>query len=250
MHLSLVHGLRARILYHAGDEPGARAELARWAEAGIGWPHEIDECLPALGDDALLRREYDALTTGNVARVRVSALSVMPLDHQRGALALRLGLVADAERHYRTGLTWAEREHCPFVAGRCLQGLAAVAEHRGAVGEALRLVDAAAALFARHGARLYLRQTQASRQRLGRRQGPGAGHPAAQYPDGLTSRQVEYLRLLSAGKTNKEIADTLVVSENAVEQMLFRLYDRIGARNRAEAVRYAVAHDLAESYPR
>jgi predicted ATPase/DNA-binding CsgD family transcriptional regulator len=72
----------------------------------------------------------------------------------------------------------------------------------------------------------------------------GRSHPPPALPAGLTPRQAEYLRLVAAGRTNKEIAATLVVSENAVEQMLVTLYDRLGARNRADAIRFALEHDL------
>jgi DNA-binding NarL/FixJ family response regulator len=74
---------------------------------------------------------------------------------------------------------------------------------------------------------------------------PAPGAPASADPGVLTPRQVEYLRLIAAGRTNREIAGELVVSENAVEQMLVKLYDLIGARNRAEAIRYALEHRLA-----
>jgi non-specific serine/threonine protein kinase len=63
-------------------------------------------------------------------------------------------------------------------------------------------------------------------------------------PDGLTARQIDYLRLLAQGQTNKAIAASLVVSEPAVETMLVRLYEKIGAHNRAEAIRYAYEHGL------
>lgn len=65
----------------------------------------------------------------------------------------------------------------------------------------------------------------------------------------LTPRQVEYLRLLAQGCTNRAIARALVVSETAVEQMLVRLYVRIGVRNRAEAIRYTYEHDLVDPRP-
>jgi DNA-binding CsgD family transcriptional regulator len=74
----------------------------------------------------------------------------------------------------------------------------------------------------------------------GRHTRPRPAHP----PDGLSARQIEYLGLLARGHTNKEIAAALVVSEAAVEQMLVRLYEKIGARHRAEAIRYAYDHGL------
>jgi predicted ATPase/DNA-binding CsgD family transcriptional regulator len=66
-------------------------------------------------------------------------------------------------------------------------------------------------------------------------------------PAGLTRRQVDYLRLLALGHTNREIARALVVSETGVEQMLVRVYEKIHARNRAEAIRFAIDHGLTDS---
>ncbi len=55
---------------------------------------------------------------------------------------------------------------CPIEAGRCLQGLAEVAERRGERAEALRLLDRAAALFQQHGAKLYVDRVIAKKLEL------------------------------------------------------------------------------------
>jgi hypothetical protein len=81
-------------------------------------------------------------------------------------LALRLKLVDEAEQHYAAGLEWPERERCPIEQGRCLQGLAEIAERRGDVSSAIRALDSAAALFVAHGAQLYLRQVVAKKDAL------------------------------------------------------------------------------------
>ena len=49
-------------------------------------------------------------------------------------LALHLGRVEEAEGHYRTGLEWGEEVRFPVEQGRCLQGLAEVAERRQSLG--------------------------------------------------------------------------------------------------------------------
>jgi DNA-binding NarL/FixJ family response regulator len=59
-------------------------------------------------------------------------------------------------------------------------------------------------------------------------------------PDGLGAREVEVLRLVAGGRTNREIADELVVSVKTVERHLANAYTKIGARNRAEATTYAL----------
>jgi DNA-binding NarL/FixJ family response regulator len=55
----------------------------------------------------------------------------------------------------------------------------------------------------------------------------------------LTSRQQEILPLLAEGMLNKQIADTLGVTEGTVKQHLKDLFKRLGARNRTQAVREA-----------
>ncbi len=64
--------------------------------------------------------------------------------------------------------------------------------------------------------------------------------PASRPPDALTPREAEILRLLAAGKTNKEIAAELVISVHTVERHVQNAYRKVNARNRAEAAAYAV----------
>ena len=59
---------------------------------------------------------------------------------------------------------------------------------------------------------------------------------------GLSRRQEEVLRLIAAGRTTREIADQLVLSERTVERHIADVYAKIGARNRAEATVYAMEH--------
>jgi pimeloyl-ACP methyl ester carboxylesterase/DNA-binding CsgD family transcriptional regulator len=70
---------------------------------------------------------------------------------------------------------------------------------------------------------------------------------AVAYPDGLTPREVEVLRLIAAGQSNAEIAATLVIAEGTVERHVTNLYGKIGARGRADATAYAFRHQLAET---
>jgi DNA-binding CsgD family transcriptional regulator len=59
-------------------------------------------------------------------------------------------------------------------------------------------------------------------------------------PDGLTGRELEILRGVAAGRSNREIAADLVVSVHTVERHVANLYRKIGAHNRAEATAYAI----------
>jgi non-specific serine/threonine protein kinase len=63
-------------------------------------------------------------------------------------------------------------------------------------------------------------------------------------PDGLSAREVEVLALLAEGRSNREIAETLVLSPRTVEHHLARIYSKINARRRADAAAYAVRRNL------
>jgi DNA-binding CsgD family transcriptional regulator/pimeloyl-ACP methyl ester carboxylesterase len=55
----------------------------------------------------------------------------------------------------------------------------------------------------------------------------------------LSSREVEVLRLVAAGRSNQQIADELVISLNTVRRHVSNIFDKTGAANRADAVSYA-----------
>jgi len=63
---------------------------------------------------------------------------------------------------------------------------------------------------------------------------------------GLTRREVETLQLLAEGRTNKQIAATLWVTEHTVKFHLANIYRKLGIASRAEARRWADRHGLLE----
>ncbi|PKB73464.1 MAG: hypothetical protein BZY75_01755 [SAR202 cluster bacterium Io17-Chloro-G7] len=65
---------------------------------------------------------------------------------------------------------------------------------------------------------------------------------APAYPNRLTQREVEVLLQISQGKTNREIARELVLSERTVQRHIANLYAKIDVRNRAEATVFALSH--------
>jgi len=107
-----------------------------------------------------------------------------------------------------------------------------------------RLLDAALAQFRTLGMDAWMKRTKVQQEQFALRRRP-ASSAGQVYPDGLTSREVEVLRLLAEGKTNKEIAAALVVSVPTVQRHIANIYGKIGARGRADATAYAIRHGLA-----
>lgn len=63
-------------------------------------------------------------------------------------------------------------------------------------------------------------------------------------PGGLTGREVEVLALVATGKTNREIAADLVISEKTVARHISNIFTKLGVTSRAAATAYAFQHDL------
>jgi ATP/maltotriose-dependent transcriptional regulator MalT len=68
--------------------------------------------------------------------------------------------------------------------------------------------------------------------------------PTATYPDGLSAREVEVLRLLAQGLTSAQIAERLVISVVTVNFHVRSIYSKLGVTSRAAATRYALEHHL------
>jgi DNA-binding NarL/FixJ family response regulator len=74
-----------------------------------------------------------------------------------------------------------------------------------------------------------------------------AGHPSHRreaQPSGLTSREVEVLRLLARGLTTKEIAANLVISPKTAGRHIGNICTKIGVSNRGRGSLFAVTHGL------
>ena len=76
-----------------------------------------------------------------------------------------------------------------------------------------------------------------------------AGHRVRrrkEWPDGLTAREIEVLRLVAGGMTNSEIAEQLVISRKTANNHIEHIYAKLGVNNRARASLYAVQHGLMD----
>jgi len=70
------------------------------------------------------------------------------------------------------------------------------------------------------------------------------GGPIADEPKALTPRQLQLLRALAAGQSNKELAHELGISEATAKSYLKELYARLEVSSRASAVAYGIRHQL------
>jgi DNA-binding NarL/FixJ family response regulator len=106
---------------------------------------------------------------------------------------------------------------------------------RHEIGAALRAVVAGQLTFG----------ADVSRQVAGTLSGAAKPSPRKEsLPGGLTAREAEVLGWIAAGKSNGEIAAGLFIGETTVKTHINNAFAKIGARNRIEAMRYAVRHGL------
>ncbi len=93
-----------------------------------------------------------------------------------------------------------------------------------------------AAVFAALGIWLGLTLTRKKVQVVGQPAEPFSVDERRQTELGITPRELEILGLIAAGLSNREIAERLFVSENTVKTHSSRLFDKLGARRRTQAV--------------
>jgi DNA-binding CsgD family transcriptional regulator len=153
--------------------------------------------------------------------------------HANGAVLLAEGDVRAALAVLRGAWTAWQALDVPYEGARVrvLLGLACrrLGDHDGAEME----LDAARWVFQQLGAVPDLARVEAL-----------SGKPPARAAGGLTAREVEVLRLVAAGKTNRAIAADLVLSEKTVARHLSNIYAKLGLSTRAAATAYAYQHGL------
>jgi DNA-binding NarL/FixJ family response regulator len=84
-----------------------------------------------------------------------------------------------------------------------------------------------------------LRALQAKVQALG-----SVTRHAPTHPDGLTAREVDILRLVSTGRTNRDIGRELYISEHTAANHIRSILRKTGSANRTDAAAYAHRHGL------
>ncbi|WP_432197139.1 LuxR C-terminal-related transcriptional regulator [Streptomyces sp. bgisy027] len=132
----------------------------------------------------------------------------------------------------RAWAAWHEID-APYEAARVRLRMARACRRIGDHDTAEMELDAARRVFEQLGAVPALEE---ARQLMGR--------TSFASPGGLTPREVEVLRLVATGATNRDIADSLVISDKTVARHVSNMFTKLGVSSRAAATAYAYEHDL------
>jgi ATP/maltotriose-dependent transcriptional regulator MalT len=217
---------------------GAAVATIRRAAAESSDPLSRAALLPAQIEIMLVAGETDEARAAcgeleTVAGRYSSAMLDAIVAYERGAVELAAGEARHALEHLRRAL----------AAWRALEAPYEVARTRVLIGEACRALDdtdactleleAALEDFIRLGA-----APDAARvERLLGRASDASGH-------GLSARELEVLRLVAAGKTNREIAAELVISEHTAARHVQNIFTKLRLSTRAAATAFAFEHEL------
>ncbi len=201
------HHRRERI-----EEPGALLFVPDAVEAHIECG-QFDTALQMLDSYESAARRLE----------RVSALA--NCSRCRGLLAAHDGRLDDASAAFEAALEWHAKLPLPLDRGRTLMALGATQRRLKQRREARATLEEALALFERIGAALWAERARAELKRIsGRAATPGA----------LTPAEERVAALVAEGKTNKEVAAALFLSDRTVEGHLAHVFGKLGIRHRGE----------------
>jgi DNA-binding CsgD family transcriptional regulator len=201
----------------------------RTARAGI--LAAAAEILLAAGDLETARAAAAELAeiAGAIGTPLVHAASA----HAAGAVRLAEGEIAAASASLRRAWeVWRDLEMPYEEAHTCLL-MAAVCERRGDQDGRRLEFDAARRLFMQLNAGPSLARLAAQFERVTR-----------QPVGSLSDRETQVLHLLAAGKTNREIAEKLFISDKTVARHVSNIFDKLGVSSRAGATAWAYQHHL------
>ena len=231
---------------HAGGEPQPGLALLRLAqgnveaavaairratgETGEGLRRAVllpaaVEILLAAGETAEAREACEELE--QLAVTLVSTMLGAMADHARGAVELAGGDAGAALAPLRRALAAWQALDAPYEGARARELIGRAFRALGDEDSAAFELDAARDAFARLGATPDL-------ERLG---APEAAH-------GLSPRELQVLRLVASGETNRAIAAELVLSERTVDRHVSNILAKLRVPSRAAATAYAYEHRL------
>jgi DNA-binding CsgD family transcriptional regulator/tetratricopeptide (TPR) repeat protein len=163
--------------------------------------------------------------------VRAPVLSAASL-HASGAVFLADGDMAGASASLRQAWEIWQELKMPYEEAQTCLLLAAVCERRGDQDGRRLELDAARKLFEQLGAALCLASFD------------GSVAAAPRVASSLSKRELQVLRLVAAGKTNRVIAAELFISEKTVARHVSNIFDKLGVSSRAGATAWAYQRSL------
>jgi len=200
----------------------------------LGYPTMLVACVEimlAAGDVEEARSAVDELT--KIADVVNAPLLHAMTAHAAGSVLLAEGDASAALGAVRQAHTGWRDLGMPYDAARA----------RIRIGLACRaLGDHDAAALDLDAARAVLEGLDAQPELATLARLTGSGRPAR--PGGLSERECEVLRQVAAGKTDREVAAALVISEHTVGRHLQNIFRKLGVSSRAAATAYAYEHGL------
>jgi DNA-binding CsgD family transcriptional regulator len=220
---------------HRGDAASAVASIRR-ALGEKGQPFQRPGLLAAAVEIQVAAGDATAATEAAAELVSIAKQSSSPVlgamaAHATGAALLASGETTDAIVHLRAASAVWHRLKVPYEAARSAVLLGRACAALGDKTAAALEFDNARATFDSLGAGPDLRRV---RELTGEPAGRGA----------LSARELEVLRLVAEGKTSREIASSLTISQHTVRRHLENTFAKLGVNSRAAAIAYAYEHDL------
>jgi DNA-binding CsgD family transcriptional regulator/tetratricopeptide (TPR) repeat protein len=220
-----------------GNAAAAAAAIGRAADE-MNEPFERAELLPAcieimlaVGDGEGARRACDELNA--ISETHANDLLRALAAQAEGAVALAEGDARAALAPLRRALsTWQDIE-APYDAARTRVLLGMACRRLGDEDAAGLEVEAARSVFEELGAGPDLTRVASL-----------VGSAPSKGVRGLSRRELEVLRHVAGGKTNREIATQLVLSERTVERHVSNIFGKLGVSTRAAATAFAYEHQL------
>ncbi|MGA7672824.1 MAG: response regulator transcription factor, partial [Nitrolancea sp.] len=228
-----------------------------WLEAHGRWL-EWSGAVLGQAEDSLLWGQY-YLKTGDNVRARTNAneamgsatnprqpLALIGVHRFMAGLDVGSGKLEDAESHLETSLALAEACAAPFERALTLLAIAELRIAQRRFDDAVALLDKVRAICEPLDAKPTLARVKELADRITRDQ---AATQRVALPAGLTRREGEVLRLVAAGMSNQEIADTLFISERTVEHHVSNILNKLSCTSRVQAAAFAVEHGLHAATP-
>jgi len=167
---------------------------------------------------------------------RMTRAGTVTIDRVLGLLAKTMGQLDLAVNHFEDALAFCRGAgYRPELAWTCYH-YATVLRQRHQDKRAASFLGEALSLCTELGMRPLLERVNRFCETIEAQPPKGPRHPA-----GLTERQIQVLRLIAEGKTSREIAEELLLSERTVQRHISGIYAKIGARNRTDATVFALS---------